>query len=69
MSDLKISLKAARVNAGMTQKDVARELRVSNKTVLNWETGVAKPALATIKSLSDIYKIPMENIFLPSDTH
>lgn len=37
---LQISLAAARVNAGLTQKYVAKELRVSNKTLANWENGV-----------------------------
>lgn len=65
MSGLQISLKAARVNAELTQDDVARLLGVSNKTVLNWEAGKARPTTATLKYLSEIYKMPLENIFLP----
>ena len=67
MSELRISLRAARVNAGMTQKDVAKLLKVSNKTVLNWESGLSEPSYSTILALSDIYKIPAKNIFLPTD--
>ena len=36
---LKITLQAARVNAGMTQRQVAQELGVVNKTISNWESG------------------------------
>ena len=65
METLKISLAAARVNAGLTQEDVAKMLSVSNKTVGNWETGKIIPNSATIYALSEIYKIPKDNIFLP----
>ena len=34
----KISLKAARVNAEMTQDDVARVLHRTKQTIVNWET-------------------------------
>ena len=33
----KISLEAVRVNAGMSQKEWAKKLGVSNNTVINWE--------------------------------
>ena len=33
----KITLKAARVNAGLTQQEVANELDVALSTVRNWE--------------------------------
>lgn len=62
---LKITLRAARTNAGMTQKDVASILHVSNKTVLNWECGISDPTFATLNELSRIYKIPLDNIILP----
>ena len=67
MDRLKISLAAARVNADMTQDDVSKILRVSNKTVLNWEKGKAIPSYATLKTLSDIYQIPIDNIRLPRE--
>ena len=65
MEKLKISLAAARVNAGMTQDDVALVLKVSNKTVGNWEKGVVVPSAATVYTLANLYNIPADNIFLP----
>ena len=62
MKDLKISLAAARVNANLTQDEVAKELKVSNKTVGNWESGKTIPNSATIYYLSILYKIPKDNI-------
>ena len=61
---IQISLAAARVNAGLTQDEVAERLKVSNKTVSNWEKGVAAPSAATLYVLSVLYGIPADNIFL-----
>lgn len=68
MEDFKISLAAARVNANMTQDDVAKELHVSNKTVGNWETGRVIPNSATLYALSILYKIPKDCISLPLES-
>lgn len=62
---IQISLAAARVNAGLTQDDVAREFKVSKQTVINWEKGKVEPSLFVMKALSEFYKIPIDNIFLP----
>ena len=37
MAEFKISLAAARVNAGLTQNDVANVLKVGKQTVVSWE--------------------------------
>lgn len=68
MECLKISLAAARVNVKMTQEDVAREIRVSKQTVVNWEKGKIIPSFATLQALSALYHIPMNNIFLPTES-
>ncbi|MDT4373985.1 helix-turn-helix transcriptional regulator [Blautia coccoides] len=61
-----ISLAAARVNAGLTQEEVACKMSVSKRTVINWEKGYVKPNAATLNMLSEIYKIPVD-VFLLSD--
>ena len=65
MQELKISLAAARVNANLTQAEAAKALQVSNQTIVNWEKGVRTPSYATLKALSELYGIPINNIFLP----
>ena len=65
MAEIQISLAAARVNAGLTQKEVAKIMQVSSNAIINWENGKSEPSLATLEMLSDIYKIPKDNIFLP----
>ncbi len=65
MKKLQISLAAARVNAGMTQEDVAQEMHVSKQTIVNWEKGKVVPRIPEVEMLARIYKIPQDNIFLP----
>lgn len=63
MEKLQISLAAARVNAKMTQEDVAKEMHVSKQTIVNWEKGKTVPGIPEIEKLSRIYKMPQDNIF------
>lgn len=65
MESMQISLAAARVNAKLTQEDVATKMKVGKKTIINWEKGWSTPSFADVSMLSDIYKIPIDNIFLP----
>lgn len=68
MEKLQITLAAARVNAGMTQEDVANKLKVGKRTIINWEKGTSIPSFADMNMLSQIYGIPMDNIFLPKES-
>ncbi len=60
---LQISLAAARVNAGMTQNDVAEALHVSKNTVVKWEKGESEPSIQTARKLSELFNFPIEHIF------
>ena len=60
--DLRISLAAARVNVNLTQKEVATELNVSNKTVSGWENGIGEPTISQAEMLCNLYKRPMDSI-------
>lgn len=62
---LQISLAAARVNAKLTQEEVANMMKIGKRTIINWEKGVSIPSFSDVKMLSDIYGIPIDNIFLP----
>lgn len=67
LDKLKITLAAARVNAGLTQTDVAKKMKVSKQTIVNWEKGKVVPKPAQLYMMSDIYCIPRDNIFLPTE--
>lgn len=63
---LKISLKAARVNAGLTQEAVAAMIRKSKVTIINWEKGKTAIDKGNFDSLCRLYSIDEENIIYPS---
>ena len=60
---VQMSLKAARVNAGFTQSDVATKLDVSVSTIKNWEKGNTFPKQPHIVKLCELYKVSYDNIF------
>ena len=65
---VKISLRAARVNAGFSQSEVANSLKISTKTLSNWENGDTFPSAKKIESLCKLYNISYDDInFLPNE--
>ena len=69
MEVLRISLAAARVNAELLQEDVAKMMKVTKQTIVNWEKGRTSPTIEQARKLSEIYKIPLDNIFLPCESN
>lgn len=65
----RISLEAARVNAKLTQKELAEELGISNVTVVNWEKGVTEPTLSQLRKISQLSGIPMDFIYVPDESN
>lgn len=61
----KVSLEAARVNAKLSQKDVATRLKVNVGTVSNWERGKTAPDADKFKELCNLYNCPVDVIILP----
>lgn len=62
---LKITLKAARVNAGMTQGQAAEKLGVIKETILNWENGKTRVGTIQLMALCQLYGISIDDIILP----
>lgn len=58
----KIKLSAARVNAGLTQAEVAKELGVAPSTVRNWENGKTYPKQPAIERMCELYGVSYDNI-------
>lgn len=61
-----ISIKAARVNAGFTQKEIADKLGVSKVTYWKWETGQSEPKFTQLQRFCEVCKMDMKDIFLPT---
>lgn len=67
MSDVRISLRAARQNKEYTQIFVAKRLNINKETLSSWERGETEPKITQAIKLSELYEIPLDNIiFLPS---
>lgn len=69
MEKLQISLAAARVNAGMTQEEVSKQMKISKNTLVNWEKGFSEPTITQGLRLSKLYNMPLDYIFLPSKSN
>lgn len=62
----RISLAAARVNANMTQREVAEKLGVNVRTVINWENGLSSMDVDKFVTLCRLYNCPLDVISLPT---
>lgn len=69
MERIQISLAAARVNAGLTQADVAKALNVGKQTIVSWEKGKSEPKMSQSRELSLLYRMPLDYIFLPQKSN
>ena len=60
----KITLAAARVNAGLNQQDAAKALGISVGTLQNYESGKTVPQWSTVRKIEEVYRFPADFIFL-----
>jgi DNA-binding XRE family transcriptional regulator len=65
LEHLQISLAAARVNADMTQEEVAKRMGLTRATIIAWESGKKILKIWELDALCNIYGISRDNIFLP----
>lgn len=61
----KLTLKAVRTNAGLTQDGLAEKLGVSRKMVADWETGKAEMRPAYLLAICYITGFNADDILLP----
>lgn len=62
MENRKVTLKAARVNCGLTQKETAQKLGLSVDTLSKYERGLSFPDVPVIKHIEEIYNVPYSGI-------
>lgn len=58
----KMSLKALRVNAKMSQHEAAQKVGVSQKTLCNWENGNTFPDQRMIEKICELYGVSYDFI-------
>ena len=51
-----------RTKSGLTQKELADLLQISDKTISKWETGVSKPTTDTLKQLATIFNVEVSTL-------
>lgn len=59
----RISLRAARVNAELTQREAAERLGICVSTLQHYEAGDTVPDWDVVKKIEDIYGVTADHIF------
>lgn len=59
----KISLAAARVNAGYLQEVAAAKLHITPETLRSWENGKTVPGYDKVMEICALYQYPADYIF------
>ena len=55
-------IKQKRIEAGLTQQEIAERLGVGNKTVSRWETGVYMPDISLLAPLADLLGVEVSEL-------
>lgn len=58
----KITLKAARINAGLTQSGAATKLNVNTRTLSRWENYISPPSADKIDSICNLYGVSYDHV-------
>lgn len=59
MNEYRVSLEAARVNAGLTQDEAAKKIGVSKKTIVSYEKGYSVPNWNVVMKMAEVYSVPI----------
>lgn len=60
---MKVSIKAMRVNAGLTQAEVANRVKINVATLISWENSKTYPTVEKLKELCKLYGCTIDDIF------
>lgn len=66
--EVKITLEAARVNAGYNQKNAAKKLKVNPATLSNWEHGITIPSWDKVREMEKLYNISSDFLNLSNSS-
>lgn len=69
MEEVKMSrLRQERIKRGWTAEEVAKNIGVTTSAVLHWETNRTTPAVDSAIKLARLYKVDVNELFLPNAT-
>lgn len=60
--EMAITPKAARVNAGLTQEQAAKALKIAKGTLASYEKGKTKPTIDMGKKIANLYGLKVDEI-------
>lgn len=60
--NFKLTLAALRVNKGLNQAEMAKELEVHKNTWMNWESGKTFPDIPGLEKIEQYFGIKYQNI-------
>lgn len=63
---MKVTIKAMRVNAGLTQHEAAKALGVTSKTLVGWERHKRFPNAQQLANMADLYNCELSDFLIPS---
>lgn len=52
----------ARINAGLTQSQLAELIGTTQQVITKWENGVSSPRVATLKRLAEVLKADITDL-------
>lgn len=59
---MKLTLRAARINAGYTQQQVHDATGFARSTLTRWENGISMPTIGDLIILCNLYRVSVEQI-------
>lgn len=62
-------IKELRTEYNLTQKELARKIHFSSRTITSWETGVKEPSLQTIKLLARFFDVSTDYLLDMDNFH
>ena len=59
-------IRTARRSEGFTQRQLAEKMGIREQSISNWELGVSIPHYSKLKKLSEILKVPIDDLLKPT---
>lgn len=57
-----LTLKAIRVNKGLSQEEASKLIGISKDTLCNYERGITFPDVPTLKKIEEVYETKYDDI-------
>lgn len=64
---MSISIKAARVNAGLTQSEVAERINKTKNTIASYEAYTTVPDIKTAQAMAELFGMSIDDIIWSKD--